>query len=629
MTKKHHFILKIAQIVLSIYALNVSAQFNLYIPPNFDRAYTQHSRSRDGAPGEKYWQNKPSYRMQLNFDPSTYTLDGHLEVRYSNHSPDTLKEIVWSLLGDIYGRKSLHDFPLDVNQLGEGMHILEMKVAGRPVDLNKSFKRSGTNGTLALDAPLLPGGVLSMEVSWNFTYPAHITIRNGHYGDSTFLVGHCYPKIAVYDDIDGWDRSDYRGYAEFYGEYADYAVSVTVPPMFKVWATGRFINAEEVLLSKYYRRLERARTSGEVVHVITKEEAEKRVTKPGEAITWKFEAMQVPDFAFGTSPRFCWDARKVMVDTQNSRSVLVQTAYPPERIYYPRLIYMLDTLMRHYSSEIPGIPFPFPMMTIFNGNDGMEYPMMCNNAEGNSWSSSVGLAYHEVAHSYFPFYVGTNERKYAWMDEGWASFFPQFYWGLHVPEFDYFKSRMERYYKMAGDYDEVPLMTSTRLLHDRPPYRQASYNKPFFAYVYLQHLLGEKVFVGALRGYMRDWAGKHPTPYDFFYSMERYSGQNLSWYWHGWFFEQGYADLGIEQGEGATLIVKNIGGLPLPIRIVALMASGAKKTITLSLDAWKDGSTSLEIPLPAKDRIKEVRLGDEWIIDVNPSNNVLVFPVKN
>ncbi len=602
-----------------------SAQTSLFLPAEFKRAYMNHSRSMTGAPGKNYWQNKPSYKMRVELDPATYTIRGELDVRYENRSPDTLQEIVWSMLGDIYARNSLRDLPEDVEKLGEGMKWLALSVSGQTVDLNKDIVRRGTNGILKLTAPLLPGHSIEMSARWTFTYPKDVTIRNGHYGDSTFLIGHCFPKIAVYDDIDGWDKTDYRGYAEFYGEQGDYDVSVVVPGDFKVWATGELQNAQEVLAQPYLQRWQKAQSSKEVVHIVSKEEAESRVTVPGEKITWHFKAENVPDFAFGSSHRFCWDARKVVVDSSNGGETLVQTAYPPERVYYPRLIYMMDTLMHHYSRQIPGIPYPYPVMTIFNGNDGMEYPMMCNNGEGKTWSSSVGLAYHEVAHTYFPFFVGTNERKYAWMDEGWASFFPQFYWGLHIPEFNYFQSRMDRYYKIAGTYDEVPLMASTRLLHDRPPYRQASYNKPFFAYSYLQHLLGQELFVKALRTYMRRWAGKHPTPYDFFNTFNEVAKMDLNWYWEAWFFRTGYADMALELGANNTLVVVNKGGLPLPIKVEVLFKDGTKKIITLSLDTWQDGGNAFELPMPNKKGIKSITLGDDWILDVNPENNVLKY----
>ncbi len=612
-------------ICILFFIVEMDAQSSLFMPSEFKRAYMNHSRSINGLPGKNYWQNKAVYTMRLELDPSIYTVKGELTVRYENHSPDTLKEIVWSMFGDIYAKNSLRDFPIDVNKLGEGMQVSEIKIANKPVDMARSVSRRGTNMFLRLDSALLPGKHIEMSARWTFAYPADVTIRNGHYGDSTFLVGHCYPKIAVYDDIDGWDRADYRGYAEFYGEQGDYDVRVVVPGAFRVWATGELQNAGEILASPYRERWQRAQNTHEVVHLITKEEAEKRITVPGAQITWHFKAKNVPDFAFGTSHRFCWDARKVIIDKKTGRDVLVQTAYPPERINYPRLITMLDTLMQNYAWQIPGIPYPYPVMTIFNGNDGMEYPMMCNNGEDSSWISSVGLAYHEIAHSYFPFYVGTNERKYAWMDEGWASFFPQFYLSLHSPEYDYLKSRMERYYKIAGNYDEVAIICSSGLLHDRPPYRQASYNKPFFAYTYLLHILGEDVFLKALRSYMKAWQGKHPTPYDFFNFFNTETGKDLDWYWNAWFFSRGYADLALEKSDDHHIIVVNKGGLPLPIKVEVSFEDRRQKIVTFSADTWQNGDTAIEIPLPEDGDIKRIKLGHDWILDTHPENNILDY----
>jgi len=612
-----------------LFPVLLSAQnIELYVPRNMAKTFELQSRSKTGEPGVKYWQNKPSYKIDIEFDPQTYWLTGQEDIKYTNNSPDTLKRLTITLLGDIYNKNNYtHDWGMNRKIMNDGVVINKMSVRNTEISLDdKKVKRSGTNMYIDLEKPLEPNTSIDLSFEWKYRFPLGAVIRSGNYGDSTFMITYFYPKIAVYDDVDGWDRHNYTGYGEFYGEYADYDVNITVPGDFKVWATGELQNPEKVLSPEYLQRWKDAHQVGKMVSIITKEEVEKReVTLPKEKLTWHYKAKHVTDFALGTSNRFRWDAKTIIVDKETGRKTFLCTAYAKDRKYYPRVINLLDTVLTNYSNKIPGIPFPFPSMKIFNGNAGMEFPMMCNDAEGDSWVSTVGLTYHEVGHSYFPFYVGTNERKYAWMDEGWATFFPSFYIESHLgkdSDYNYLQRRMYTYAQFAGSDLEVPVFTPVDLLRIRKTYRQASYNKPFLAYYYLMNYLGDERFLKAQRGYMKRWAGKHPMPFDYFNSINNLAGENMNWFWKNWFFDFGYADMAISL-DNNILEVKNIGHLALPVVIKIDYKDGTSSDIALNMKVWKNANNKLIFPLKRFKEITKITLGEDWIVDVDKTNNVI------
>jgi len=619
--------------LLILIPMVLSAQINneLYIPRNMEKAFVEGSRGINGEQGRVYWQNKPSYKIKIDFNPSNNMLNGNESIVYNNNSPDTLNRIVITLLGNIYKKSNhRHDWGMNRKIMHDGIVFEKLMIRGVELSLeSKQLNFSGTNLYIKLDEPILPNSSIELNFTWKYEFPLGAVVRSGNYGDSTFMITYFYPKVAVYDDIDGWDTHHYTGYGEFYGEFADYDVNVTVPGDFKVWATGELQNPDKVLSKEYLKRWNDAHEIGKKVSIIKKEEVSKRdVTLPGEKLVWNYKADHVTDFAFGTSNRFRWDAKTIIVDNTTKRKTFLCTAYGAERHHYPKVINLLDTVLTNYSNRIPGIPYPYPSMKIFNGNAGMEFPMMCNDAEGDEWVSNVGLTYHEVGHTYFPFFVGTNERKYAWMDEGWATFFPSFYIEGHLgkeSQYNYLERRMDTYSDFAGSDLEVPILTLVDLLRVRTPYRQASYNKSFLAYFYLYKYLGEDRFLKALRGYMNRWGGKHPIPYDFFNSFNDLSGENLNWFWENWFMDFSYADMAISIKDVNVLEIKNKGHLALPVVVTINYKDGTNDMIEYNMKVWTNTHNKLLFPLKRFNEIISINLGADWIVDVDKSNNVIEF----
>lgn len=612
-------------------SLNLLSQFNsLYVPKNMKEAYDKKSRDKSGKPGISYWQNKPSYTMNIEFDPANSAIYGNETIKYQNNSPDTLKELTLTVLADIYNKNNYqHDWEMNRKFMNEGMIFEKIEVGGTQLDLKgMNFSRYATNAFIKLEKPLLPKTSIDIAIKWKFYHPDSLMVREGNYGDSTFMMGYFYPKLAVYDDIDGWDKHIYTGFGEFNGEIADYDVKITLPGKFKVWATGLLQNPEKVLSPEYLKRYNEALKVGKTIKIIDKNEVNSNdITLKADKLMWHFKASDVPDFAFGTSDKFRWDAKTIVVDKSTGRTSFLCTAYGADRKNYPMVIDLLDTILTNFSNRVPGVPYPYPSMKIFNGNAGMEFPMMCNNAEEDDRKGTVYLNYHEVGHTYFPFMEGINERKYAWMDEGWATFFPYFYSSEHISDsvFNYFQSRVDNYIQIAGHDTEVPIFTLVDHLRTRAPYRQASYNKAFLAYYYLYDYLGETRFLKGLQGYMAKWQNKHPIPYDFFNSFNDLTEEDLNWFWKNWFMEPGYADMSISLSDN-ILNVENIGKLALPVKIKIVYKDGNSSTIGYNMKIWNSGSI-LKIPVSRPNEIKSITLGDDKIVDVDKSNNVLTFGV--
>ena len=597
-------------------------QFNL--PLNVQKAIQNNTRTTTGQPGDAYWSNHATYQIEVELEPDKDKISGSEQISYQNNSPDTLKKIVISVLSDAYKKQASRDYNYNLDLMNDGVTISKIEVNGKEVN-SDNIKANGTNRIISLDSPLLPHSKIDLKMDWHFTFP-DVQIRCGNYKDSTFFVAYFYPRIAVYDDIDGWDMQSYTLMPEFYSDFNDYDVQIKVPNNFVVWATGELQNMEKVFSKKIAKRFEKAHQTDKIVHIITKEDVEKGgLTQQKDFLTYHFKAQNVPDFAFGTSDKFLWDASSVLVDKKTNRHSFVSAAYRQDSEDYYKIAELEAKVLKNYSTRLPGVPYPYPVMTIFNGNSGMEFPMMCNDASAKEWVSSAGLTYHESAHTYFPFYMGINERKYAWMDEGWASFFPMFYIDEEdeTGQFDYILSRAKRYYAFAGSDREIPLMTVTYDIKTRAPYRYTSYNKSYFSYYYLYRMLGEVQFKKCLVGYMNRWNGKHPIPFDFFNSFSDISGKKLDWYWENWYFDRNYADQSVVKGDD-VIIVRNLGGLFVPIKLEITFIDGSVEIIEKEVDVWakNDCQDYLQFTTTSKKKIQKIILGDPYILDVNRDNNI-------
>ena len=612
-------------VLLLLLAFSISAYAQKRLPQsvNFRQSVENKVRKgKKGIPGKNYWVNKADYKIDVTLAPFTGEVSGVEEITYYNNSPDTLKDIVLALYQNFYKKGLCPDYKTAPEKQTDGVIIHAISVDGTQLK-NEKAKQVRTNLYLTPDRPILPHSTVKLHVEWSYLAREGNVVRTGNYGEGRHFVAYFYPKIAVYDDMDGWDKTDYLGIAEFYSDFNDYDVKIHVPKDFVVWATGMLQNPNDVLQPKYAKRLAKAKKSNTVVSIIDSFDVKAgHITKASD-LTYHFTASHAPDFAFATDKDHLWDGWMVTVDPKTGRKAFVAASYEKESADYYGVAKIAGQALMDYSTDFPGVPYPFPAMTIFNAPSGMEFPMMCNDGSTPNIAQTMGLTYHEIAHTYFPFYMGINERKYAWMDEGWATFFPNKYFKKYDPKYDFHSSRVQRYLQIAGTEAEVPVITLSKDQHNRLTYRNSSYNKPYLAYYFLQQHLGEALFKSTLQGYMADWNGKHPTPYDFFNAFNTHADKNLNWFWKNWFFEKNYADIKISKLADQGIYLTNKGGLFVPIKIVVTPKSGAPITIEKDLDFWKDGLHKRFIMLPLqKNEIKSVEVNN-WgrIPDVNLKDN--------
>jgi len=617
-------------LVSTFLAIDGFSQLNIdYFPREYAGAYKNGTRSKDGSPGPNYWQNHSDYEIDVWVNPESGLIDGSESISYYNNSPDTLKRIVIRLYQNIYKKGNSRQFSIGNVDLTDGMEISKLQIDGVKYDpASRDVYQSATNMSVKLEKSLAPGSVTKVEIDWEFTLPQKRWIRFGQYNEGHLFAGYWYPQIAVYDDIDGWDMIDYAGMAEYYNDINNYNVNITVSSDFVVWATGELQNPDKVFQKKIADIYQQALTSDDVINIITQKDYKNgMVTKPREKNTWKFRAQHTPDFAFAASNNANWDAVSLVVDSKGKR-VLTSAVYPDSAIHYQDVAMIARNAVEYMSYDLPGWPFPYPQVTVFaNGRKrgGMEFPMMANDGAPDDYADLQGLTFHEILHNYFPFYMGTNERKYAFMDEGWARYLPTGFLEKYEPEDNYLQRTISAYEKFAGSENELPPMIPTYIFNDYQTQRMAAYTRPAVAYHFLKETLGEELFRVALQEYMQRWNGKHPSPYDFFNTFNEMTGEDLSWFWNPWFFESGYPDLAIKDLTNNNLVlVEKIGNIPLPIEIHVTYTDGSEEQINQSARVWKDAAKMTAIQLYTDKKVKEISLGNELIPDIQKDNNLWI-----
>ncbi len=551
-------------------------------------------------------------------------LKGSEEVTYFNHSPDTLKMIRLKLLHNLYKKGGQRADDIDPKDVTDGVKIDLLSING--IVIEKSMLREhDTYLDVQLKAPLIAHASLKLAVNWEFTMPvSENATRECVCDPTTFFIPYFYPEIAVYDDIHGWASAPYNGLQEFYHDFSNYDVTITLPKGYQAWATGEWQNASDVLQPVYLDRWKKAHGSTEVINVFSEADLKAgNVFKKAKKNIFQFKATEVPDFTFAASAHYNWDATSVIVDEKFGRRTLVSAVYDSESNDFKQVARIAANGLHLMSNWLPGYPFPYPCLTVFNGNDGMEYPMMINDASVSE-EYVTSLTVHEAAHTYFPFMMGINEQDYAWMDEGWANFFDHFL----ADSLENKRSSISAW-GFGNDW-EVPPMVPSRALDGRS-YGFAAYTRPQLAYTQLYDLLGYEKFQECLSVYITRWKGKHPGPYEFFNTFNNVSGQNLDWYWKPWFFEFGYPDLSLTvskmdnatSGSDYVVYVSRKGIIPVPIQLEIEYSDGSKESIHKTADAWKDTSKrTWQVPLGPGKTPKKVTLGGKTIPEVKPVDNV-------
>ena len=627
-------IMKIRNLILITGLLVISSPIfsqQLFTTTQLSDAYRKETRTTTGKPGENYWQNKDDYSIHVTFNPSINLLTGDEIITYYNNSPDTLDKLIIRLYPDLYKKGVARLSDINEKDLNDGVTIDSFQIGNEKIsnfsDPQKAFHQN-TNLIIKPGDYILPHSKIQLLVRWHYTVDTGSPVRTGRVDSGSYFIAYFFPRVSVYDDIDGWDDWSYNGTQEFYNDFGNFNVEISVPKNYVVWATGDRLNTSENFSEQIIKKMKTASSSTDIIHIInSKDYLNNDVFSKVEIGVWKFAANDVTDFAFAISDHYLWDASSVLVDSITGRRTLAEAAYNNIHKDYFDVANQAHQSVYYMSHFYPKFPFPFDHITVFDGTDQMEYPMMVNDNPTESHKDAVQLTTHEIFHSYFPFYMGINETQYAWMDEGWATIGESVISPLMGEPEDEGIFSKTRYERISGTDKDVPLITNTKLYSDAA-YLSNSYGKGGLCYYVLQDLLGDDLYFKSLHQYMNNWHGKHPVPYDFFYSFNNASGKNLDWFWNKWFFGWAYPDLSIKSvdkdGSGSKITIENKGGLPLPVYIT-IIASGKKSIVKFTAEVWKEGNITMSFQTKFPfDTISKIVLGNEFIPDKFESNNVWV-----
>lgn len=622
-------------------------------------------RTARGMPGHAYWQNEASYRIDADFDETSRTVRATCTVAYTNHSPDTLREVWVHLEQNLYREDSIGtrlarpgDRFRSKNEITGGFTIERViDATGNALE----FDERGTLGRLKPRSPIPGrGGRIEFTIAYSFVVPEFGSDRMGIrrcQDGAVYQIAQWFPALAKYDDVHGWNTLPYLGEGEFYTDFGTYDVSITVPGDHIVAATGVLTNAQEVLLESELSRLSQARSSAEPVVIRSIEEIGNRDALKDQRRTWRFMASQCRTFAWATSRAFQWDActlpneeitqsNPAAHDLSSARpdgGVLCQSFYPRESraLWGPAhpgggSTRMVRDSVRHYSKMWSA--YPYPTATNVSGIvGGMEYPQIvfCNEDQ-----DEYGLWYvttHEIGHTWFPMMVNTDERRHAWMDEGLCSFINIY------ADFERYPDRIPKL--EIADFAErhpEPWIQPVETMPDRLLPRmlgKSQYAKPAVALAFLREgILGHERFDEAFREYIRRWAFKSPRPWDFFRTIEDVTGEDLSWFWRGWFYETGMldqavttvmqpggssGDLGGMGGRNARVTFRNLGGLVAPVVYDVTYTDGSTERRVLPVEAWFQADEWQTMWDTKGRRIKRLEIDPDRVFpDVNRRNNV-------
>jgi hypothetical protein len=600
-----------------------NGQSTLPVPLNIKKAYKAETRSVTGEPGKNYWQNRANYTIKINFDPNSRLLKGTVSIDYTNNSPDTLKEVDFKLYPNLYKKGSIRNIPVLAADITDGVQIAQLSINNQAQD-EAQWTIDGTN--MAVKTPVvLPKSSIHFDITYAYTLNKTSHIRTGQVDSGAFFIAYFFPRVAVYDDIDGWNQNHYEGVQEFYNDFCHFNAEITVPGNYQVWATGNLTNANEVYTAQIAQRLTNAAKNDSVTNIITSADIKAgNITLNKTSNTWKFDADSVTDIALAISNHYLWQSGSLVVDPKTGRRSRVDAVFNPSHKDYFNVISYARKTVQAMSYTFPKWPYPYPHETVFDGLDQMEYPMMVNDNPEEKAEDGIELTDHEIFHTMFPFYMGVNETKYAWMDEGWATIGEWVISSIIDPNVtDTFA--IEGYEGNAGTEGDPPIMTLSTLLNGRP-YETNSYPKPGLGYLYVRDLLGDSLFTQALHHYIKLWHGKHPMPYDFFNCMNAGAGTNLDWFWKKWFFDNGVPDQAISKvshtDKKYSVIITNVGTKPVPVDLTLYYGDGSTKLIHKTIACWKDGNKTVTLDFVSEKPVEHMILGNGYDADINKTNNI-------
>lgn len=614
----------------------------------FDPSFFTHNgnemRSANGAPGPKYWQNTASYIINATLNEKDTSITGNVRIKYTNNSPDTLNYLWLQLDQNLFRADSrgtaatpVGGSRYDVKIYTQGYRLSSVTVTYMGKNYQLKPVISDTRMELRLPFALKPhGDQVSLKMNYSFFIPEHGADRMGRLSTkkgTIFQLAQWYPRMCVYDDVEGWNTLPYMGDGEFYCEYGDFDYYITAPAGMIVAGSGDLQNPQQVLTPKQIQRLANASKSDSTMSIITQQEAGTPASRPQQQgnLTWHYKMRNTRDVSWAASRSFIWDAAHI--DLPDGKGGLAMAVYPEESIgkyRYNRAAQYLKHSIEFYSGNY--FEYPWHNAFVVAGVAlGMEYPgiVFCSYKihDADLWHDVT----HEIGHNWFPMIVGSNERRFAWMDEGLNTFING-YSSNAFNHGEYGDTSSAAVRMTKGLMKETdPLMTAPEVMNNGGMY----YYKTTLALNILRNeVLGPDRFDYAFRMYIKRWAYKHPQPDDFFRTMNDAAGDNLNWFWKEWFYTTWKLDQAVtdvkyidnDPSKGALITIQNLGQMALPVTAKVTCDDGDNHIIKLPVEIWQRGS-KWTFRSGTTTKITSVTIDpDRRLPDTDRSNNIYRLP---
>ncbi len=577
------------------------------------------ARSAAGVPGPGYWQNSADYKIAVSLDDVANKITGDVEITYKNNSPDKLPFLWLQLDQNSFNTQSRggKTTPISGGRFGNlafegGYKIESVTIDGKPAN----FIVEDTRMQIRLASPLAEKvGTAKIKIAYSFTSPENASDRMGIQqtkNGAIYTVAQWFPRVCVYDDIEGWNVLPYLGAGEFYLEYGNFEYSINAPASHIVVGSGELLNPTEVYTADQVKKWAAAANSETTVVIRSAAEVTDPTSRPAkDRLTWKFKCNNARDVAFASSKSFILDACRI--NLPSGKKSLAVSVYPVEsdgKDAWARSSEYVKASIEHYSNWL--YEYTYPVATNVAGIvSGMEYPGIIFCGYKDKTASLWGVTDHEFGHNWFPMIVGSNERKFAWMDEGFNTFI-NFYSTDAFNKGEYKNRKFDMHTIAKSMFRETadPIMSIPDVIQTRNLGWEA-YNKPGFGLRILrEHILGPDRFDYAFKNYIAKWAFKHPTPMDFFRAMEDGAGEDLGWFWRAWFYELWRLDQSVKDvdyveqdpAKGAVITIENLDKMAMPAVVEVELTSGEKERFTFPVEIWQRGAswtfrTSTKLPI--------------------------------
>jgi len=604
-------------------APGVRADHTIFSP--LDLPAPNRMRTGSGAPGPDYWQQRVDYVIDVSLETETRTIRGSERITYHNHSPDPLDYVWVHLEQNVLKKDSIGSLTEGAAAMGGPIEHNDGVTVGKVAAGDRELEHHvyDTMMRVHLPEPLASGGSFEFDIAWSFVVPQKVFRRYGTMKvrkGTVWELAQWFPAVAVYDDVHGWNTLPYLGTGEFYTNFGDYQLNITAPRDHIVVATGVLQNPEEVYTAEQRARLAKARQSSEPVMIRSKDEVGQPQSRPeGDGpLTWRFHSKDVRTVAWASSDAFIQDAASV-------GETLVQSVYAEDSLpVWGKSTAMLCAAIKGYNQRL--YPYPYPVATNVAGIEGgMEYPMIvfCSGRNRRNDRGLYDVTTHEIGHNWFPMMVNTDERRHAWMDEGFNTFINMY------STADWF-SRNNQPAKPSSfaatlKWPGVPIVTQADRLNGMQ-LGLLQYQKTGVGLQILrEYVLGPERFDFAFRTYIRRWAFKSPRPADFFRTMEDAAGMDLAWFWRGWFLEDALLDIAVEgvrnSSRGARITFVNKERMVMPLTFEVTFEDDSKQVIRLPVEAWAK-SDKITHTVRSELDVVEVKIDPDGMLpDVKRSNN--------